>query len=275
MKAAANSNHYVEPGTNPVAGLRTRAHLLSAPSTPLARAGLWLQTRLEDAVVSASQLPDATVYRQQDFPWAAEIVGQWRKIRAELDAVMVYRDQMPSFHEIIKEVGTITNDDQWKTFFLINARQISEGNAARCPETMRLLSLIPDVSTAFFSILGPGKHIPAHRGAYNGVLRFHLGLQVPEPAEKCRIRIGDEFHCWREGQALIFDDSFNHEIWNDTNGYRAVLFVDFPRPLRQPWHTLNRAFLGLAPLVPFLREADARQQAWEKDFYRGDKAAGR
>jgi beta-hydroxylase len=49
-------------------------------------------------------------------------------------------------------------------------------------------------------------------------------------------RIGNEFRHWSEGQALIFDDTFNHEVWNDTDGYRVVLFVDFARPLRQPWH---------------------------------------
>ena len=62
------------------------------------------------------------------------------------------------------------------------------------------------MTTSFFSILSPGKHIPAHRGAWNGILRLHLGLMVPEPRERVRIRIGNDFYSWREGEALIFDD---------------------------------------------------------------------
>jgi len=69
-------------------------------------------------------------------------------------------------------------------------------NAQRCPETMRLLGRIPGMKTAFFSILSPHKHIPAHRGAFNGILRLHLALLVPGPREQVRIRIGNEFRHW-------------------------------------------------------------------------------
>ena len=141
-------------------------------------------------------------------------------------------------------------------------------NARRCPETMRLLGKIPGLKTAFFSILSPRKHIPAHRGAFNGVLRLHLGLLVPEPKQKCRIRIGHDFRCWSEGQSLVFDDTFNHEVWNDTDGYRVVLFVDFARQLHFPFHQLNEAILSIGALAPFLREAGAKQKSWEKKFYK-------
>lgn len=268
MNAAAQRKPvYADTPVSPQPDLHTRRHLLSVPVSRRGRLALRLQTALEDAVVRVSQLPDAAVYDTRDFPWAAGVGAQWRAIRAELDQVLVHRERMPSFHEILKEVETITTDDQWKTFFLINAGQRCEANAQRCPETMRILSQIPDVCTAFFSILSPGKHIPAHRGAYNGVLRYHLGLLVPEPRERCRIRIGNEIHHWREGEGLIFDDSFNHEVWNDTDGVRAVLFVDFARPLQKPWHWLNKSLLNLAPLAPFLREAGAKQKDWEKKFY--------
>ena len=243
-----------------------RRHKLRPPRTWIGRLGLQVQTALEGAVVSASRFADDPVYDNRHFPWVAGFEAQWRTIRAELDAIMVHRDRMPGFHEILKEAATITQDDSWKTYFLINAGRVCAGNARRCPQTMRLLRRMPHASTAFFSILAPGKHIPAHRGAYNGVLRFHLGLIVPEPHERCRIRVGNEYRSWREGEALIFDDSFNHEVWNDTEGYRVVLFVDFPRPLRQPWHWCNERFLALAPLLPVLREAQEKQRNWERRF---------
>lgn len=248
--------------------LRNRQYTLPPPTDFAGRTARALVNGLETAVVRHSVLPDTGVYDNADFPWAARLASDWQAIRRELDAVMQYRDRMPSFHEIIEEVSTITQDDAWKTFFLIGAGMDCSGNAARCPETMRLLQQVPGLVTAFFSILGPGKHIPAHRGAYNGVLRLHLGLIVPEPQARCRIRIGDEIRSWREGEVLIFDDTWNHEVWNDTDGWRVVLFLDFARPLRQPWHWLNQRFIGLGPLAPFLREAGRKQKKWERAFYK-------
>lgn len=250
--------------------LRSRKHTLSLPRTALGRAALSAQNALEAFVAKVSVLPDSPIYDTRHFEWVAELEAGWRSIRAELDQVMLHRDRMPSFHEILKEVRTISTDDTWKTFFLVGVGMDCTGNAKRCPQTMQLLSCIPGVTTAFFSILSPGKHIPAHRGAYNGVLRLHLPLLVPEPRERCRIRIGDQFHVWQEGESVIFDDTYNHEVWNETDGWRVVLFVDFARPLKQPWHWLNRKFIGLGPLAPFLREAGRKQKAWEAMFYRKD-----
>lgn len=244
-----------------------RQHRLAPPKTRTGRFLLWLQDCLERGVARVSVHGDPPIYDAAIFSWVAEVEREWRAIRAELDRVMVFRDAMPSFQEILKEVSPIQTDQNWKTFFLAGVGMDCAGNARRCPETMRLLAKIPGLKTAFFSILSPGKHIPAHRGAYNGVLRFHLGLLVPEPRARCRIRIGNEFRSWTEGRALVFDDTFNHEVWNDTAGYRVVLFVDFARPLRQPFHALNEALLSLGALAPFLREAGEKQKKWETKFY--------
>ena len=78
-----------------------------------------------------------------------------------------------------------------------------------------------------FSILEPGKHLPPHRGPYNGVLRLHLGLIVPEPREQLGIRVDKDVYRWKEGEAVIFDDAYEHEAWNRTPHTRVVLFVDF------------------------------------------------
>lgn len=220
----------------------------------------WLERR----VAAVSVHPDLHVYDTVTFPWAADVESEWKLVRAELDQVMKFRDQMPSFQDILKEVALIQTDDQWKTFFLMGIGMDCSENAKRCPETMRILNKIPGVKTAFFSILSPRKHIPAHRGAFNGVLRLHLALMVPEPREQVRIRIGNDIYNWTEGKALIFDDTYNHEVWNDTDGYRVVLFVDFARPLKSPWNKLLDGVLNMASLAPFLREAGMKQKKWEK-----------
>lgn len=264
----------VSPGADlvlqkqPGLDLLDRKHRLTTPTGFGGRSLLALQDWLEAGVAKVSIHGDPPVYETAAFPWVSEIEEDWRKIRAELDAVMPYRDQIPSFHEILKEVSTITTDQNWKAFFLAGIGMNCEENARRCPETMRLLKKVPGMKTAFFSILAPHKHIPAHRGAYNGILRFHLGLLVPQPREKCRIRIGNEIRHWNEGESLIFDDTFNHEVWNDTDGYRVVLFVDFARPLQPPFHQMNEAFLSIGAFAPFLREAGAKQKQWEQKFYR-------
>ena len=259
-------------GTLSGLNLCDRTLRIHKPRNFFQKTGVAVHDWLERRVAGVSILGDPPVYDPRLFPWAAELEAGWRLIRAELDTVMTYRDEIPSFHEILKEANTISTDDQWKTFFLAGIGMDCRQNALRCPETMRLLRRIPGMKTAFFSILYPRKHIPAHRGAFNGVLRFHLGLLVPQPRERVRIRIGNDIHHWSEGRSLIFDDTYNHEVWNDTDFHRVVLFVDFARPLKQPFHKINEAFLNMASIAPFLREAGAKQTRWEKRFYNKKKS---
>jgi len=208
------------------------------------------------------------IYDNSTFPWVAEVENEWNKIRVELDSVLQRREELPNFHEITSEVRPITADNHWKTFMLAGYGLESDLNSQNCPGTTRILKKIPGMKTAFFSILSPQKHIPAHKGPYNGVLRYHLGLIVPEPKENCRIRIGNEIKHWEEGKSLIFDDTFNHEVWNDTSGYRAVLFVDFVRPLKFPINILNNIILSAAIFSPVIREAHEKHKRWEKKFYK-------
>jgi ornithine lipid ester-linked acyl 2-hydroxylase len=226
---------------------------------------------IEDVVARFSIHGDPPVYGNEHFPWVNDVEGDWRKVRGELDQIMQYRDSMPSFQDIVKEVGLIQKDDDWKTYFLKGVGMDCVENAARCPETMKVLEKIPGCTTAFFSILSPRKHIPSHRGAWAGVLRLHLGLLVPEPRDKVRIRIANQTCLWQEGKCLIFDDTWNHEVWNDTDGYRVVLFIDFERPLKWPLNWINHVVMNLAPLAPFLREAKGKQKAWEKKMWAGKK----
>ncbi|WP_279481979.1 aspartyl/asparaginyl beta-hydroxylase domain-containing protein [Aureimonas sp. SK2] len=207
------------------------------------------------------------VYPTDDFPWARAVEAEWRLIREELDRVLVRKGDLPAFHEISSEVRSISSDQNWKTFFLCGYGIKSEEAIRQCPETWRILQKIPGLKSAMFSIFEPGKHLPPHRGPYNGVLRFHLGLLVPDEPEKIGIRIADETRHWREGEALIFDDAYEHEAWNHSDAVRVVLFVDFEKPLRFPASVTNKAVLNLAVFTPFIREGYKAHKAWEKMFY--------
>jgi len=124
-----------------------------------------------------------------------------------------------------------------------------------------------------FSILEPGKHRPAHRGLYNGVLRLHLGLIVPEPRTLFGIRVDKQLYRWKEGSAVIFDDAYEHEAWNKIQHKRAVLFVDLVKRMRFPGNFLNLLLLHLAVFTPPLfREGMDNHKAWEKRFYKEAEA---
>jgi beta-hydroxylase len=131
------------------------------------------------------------------------------------------------------------------------------------------------MTTAMLSILSPRKHILDHRGPYKGVLRYHLGLIVPKDAEACRIRVGEDFRHWEEGRSMVFDDTFNHEVWNDTDETRVVLFVDVLRPLPFPESLINRLIVKAIAISPFVLDAKHNQRAWEHRYQerREDKQA--
>ncbi|MBS0535777.1 MAG: aspartyl/asparaginyl beta-hydroxylase domain-containing protein [Proteobacteria bacterium] len=207
------------------------------------------------------------IYDKAVFPWAKEIEKEWPAIRAELDKVLTRKDELPGFHELATDVATISQDRGWKTFLLAGYGFKSENNIKQCPETWRICQKIPGLITVMFSIFEPNKHLPPHRGPYNGVLRLHLGLIVPEPREQLGIRVEKDVYRWKEGEAVIFDDAFEHEAWNNTDKTRVVLFVDFRKPLAFPANLINWLLLNVAVFTPFIREGMDNQKAWEKKFY--------
>ncbi len=214
--------------------------------------------RLSEKMIRRLATSKGPFFDARDFPWVERLESNWRTIRAELEVVLKEKSRVPSFHEFSKHQLPITQDDKWKTFFFYwYGHQLPE-NCERCPETTVLLSQIPGMRTAMLSILGGHKHIPAHRGPYNGVLRYHLGLIVPQPHSLCRIRVGQQFASWEEGKSLIFDDSYEHEVWNDSDRDRVVLFVDFLRPLPIPMSWLNQLTVKLIGWTDYVTEPLAR-----------------
>lgn len=223
----------------------------------------WMERRIR----TSSRVGATAFFDESNFPWLVDLKSEWQAVRAEAEAVLPIRDRLPAFQEISNEVGYISKDDQWKTFMLQGYGIRSERNLAHCPATEHALRHIPGLRTAFFSILEPGKRLPPHRGPYNGVLRLHLGLVVPEQTERCWIRVENERRNWRPGEVLIFDDALEHEVHNDTDEVRVVLFVDFLRPCRWPIGWLNRLLVFAARFSHPVQNARKNQMYWEQDFY--------
>lgn len=222
--------------------------------------------KLESLVPAYSLVGDSIFFSTDQFPWAKQLEDNWRVIRQELNQVLQHVDTLPNFQDIMPRQQRISQDDGWKTYYFYAFGFTAQKNCERCPETWKLLKQIPGLKVAFFSILSPGKHIPEHRGKHKGLIRYHLGLMTPEPQSACRIRVGGEMAYWQEGKSLIFDDTFPHEVWNDTDGYRTVLFLDIARPFRFPLSLVNWLVSQILAFSPLAQEAKANYQSWEKRF---------
>jgi aspartyl/asparaginyl beta-hydroxylase (cupin superfamily) len=221
---------------------------------------------IERFIGRRSLVGEATFFPTERFPWVQRIEDNWTVIRDEAEALLAHQADLANFQDISRDQIEITDDDRWKTFFIYGYGFEAKLGVQMCPRTAALMREIPGMTTAMISILSPRKHILDHRGPYKGVLRYHLGLIVPEDAEACRIRVGEDIRHWQAGESLVFDDTFNHEVWNDTDETRVVLFVDVLRPLPSPESLINRAIVKAIGLSPFVLDAKRNQQAWERRF---------
>jgi aspartyl/asparaginyl beta-hydroxylase (cupin superfamily) len=228
---------------------------------------------IERFVGKRSLVGDATFFELERFPWVRRVEEHWEVVLEELQAVLADREALPNFQDISKDQIEITDDDRWKTFFLYGYGFEAKLGVQMCPKTAALMREIPGMRTAMFSILSPNKHILDHRGPYKGMLRYHLGLIVPRDAQSCRIRVGDDFRHWEAGRSMVFDDTFNHEVWNDTAETRVVLFVDVLRPLPFPESQLNELIVKAIGLSPFIRDAKRNQEAWERRYLERRRSA--
>jgi beta-hydroxylase len=159
-------------------------------------AGERILAPVERFIGKRSLVGDATFFDEERFPWVKRIEDSHEVILRELEGVLADREALPSFQEISKDQIGITNDDRWKTFFLYGYGFEAKLGVELCPRTAELMRSIPGMTTAMFSILSPRKHINPHRGPYKGVLRYHLGLIIPERQEECRIRVGQDIRHW-------------------------------------------------------------------------------
>ncbi len=153
-------------------------------------------------------------------------------IRKEFDRLEVDLNDLPQYHEVDSGERAIsaTTTKRWNVFMLEILGHKPAANRARCPETVRVLSKVPNLIQAFFSILEPGKSVPEHEGPYLGYLRYHLGLRVPK-SNPPKLVVNRQDYVWREGEAVMFDDSWPHSVVNAATETRAVLIVDIRRPL--------------------------------------------
>ena len=214
---------------------------------------------------SIAVTPDGmrSVFDPAAVPWTAKVESHWKAIRAELDSLLEDIDSLPGFEEIQVEQESLSTDRRWKIFPFCAYGTWTAYPAHRCPRTVEALRLIPGLQAAMFSIFHARKEVPPHEGPYKGVLRYHLGLKVPQPETLCGIEVGGDVRHWSEGKSMIFDDSITHRAWNHSDESRVVLFVDFTRPLPSPLNEVNENVIAHLGENDFVRLAVERWRRWE------------
>ncbi|HRE39071.1 MAG TPA: aspartyl/asparaginyl beta-hydroxylase domain-containing protein [Chitinophagaceae bacterium] len=214
-----------------------------------------------------SPVGDLPVFDNKDFEWTTLLEENWLTIRKELEGILANHQQFPSLQDIQKEQIVLNQDNNWKTYFLFGFGLKAVKNCEACPVTASLLEKIPDMKTAFFSILYPGKHIPAHKGVFKGLIRSHLGLIIPGKKGDCLMRIDNQKILWEEGKAVVFDDTYEHEVWNNSNQVRVVLLIDIIRPFKTPLAAINKGIINIISKSFFVKNAQKNYQEWEDKYY--------
>lgn len=176
------------------------------------------------------------------FPELSILEDNYERIKAEFENVLQYSN-IPAYHEIEQRQyaisGKVAPHLKWKVFMLHYSGETPEIAKRLCPFICNLVQNSSNIYKVFFSILEPGKSIPAHCGPYRGYLRYHLGLKVPQNNPP-QIRIKDHIYTWKEKESFLFDDTWEHEVMNLAEETRAVLIIDLLRPLPFLPDRLNR-----------------------------------
>lgn len=188
-------------------------------------------------------LPPIDFYEREDFPWLEEFEAATPAIQDELRAILAqdaaefgpyihYPEHLP-----LDQWRGLNNSPRWTAFHFYEHGKPIVKHCQRAPRTMAAIGNLPQAEvplrspTALFSVLQPHTHIPPHTGVANFRLLVHLPLILPG---HCRFRVGSEKREWRLGEAWVFDDTIEHEAWNDSDETRVILICDIWNPWLSP-----------------------------------------
>jgi len=210
---------------NAKAGLGGRFYLTKhiwVPQKPIENFNL----RMSDMILRRMpKMPIAGEDAFKAFPVLKELSKAHDKIKADLQYLLSHHEEIPTLTEVHPR-DLFVPGRAWRTFMLKIWGHEIKANTAAVPDTYAAICKIPGVHSALFSILAGGAELMPHRGSAAGVVRFHYPLIVPKEPEKCWIEIGGHHFHWEEGVPLVFDDTREHWVKNQTKETRVVLIVD-------------------------------------------------
>lgn len=188
-----------------------------------------------------SRVPAKAYLDPRDFPELAPLQANWQTIRDE--ALRLNDDGQIRAAASYNDIGFNSFfRTGWKRFYLTWYGKDLASADALCPQTVALLKSIPTIKAAMFASLPPGATLVRHRDPYAGSLRYHLGLTTPNDPG-CFIEVDGQRYHWKDGEPVMFDETFIHHAANETQQQRVVLFCDVERPLyAAPVRWFNRFF---------------------------------
>lgn len=207
--------------------------------------------REQQPVILVPGLTARPFWDPDEFSWSAALRASTPDIVREFALLQEASRQRASSAQ-----SDLADQGRWSALYLYYAGRRYRDNVSACPATAAALAAssvatLGDGGMTYFSMMAPHSHVAAHHGYINAHLRAHLGLEVPGG---CRIRVGNQSRTWGLGELLVFDDSFEHEVWNDSDRRRVVLLFDM-------WHpdltAVERA--ALTHLSTVWRRLQARQ----------------
>lgn len=189
--------------------------------------------------------------------WNDRLEAGHAEVRAEWDRFVAGGGRLPRIEEVIGEDQG--NEGAWRAGILVSRGRPATDLAERFPATLGLLAHVPGLWSALWSVLEPGTELLEHVGPNAGVLRYHLGVRCGEASG---LRVGEVTVPYRDGRAVLFDDTVPHAAWNRGPAPRVTLFLEVLRPAPGVRGAANRAVQHLIALDPRYRRAPARADAW-------------
>ncbi|HEN3647993.1 TPA: lipid A hydroxylase LpxO, partial [Yersinia enterocolitica] len=234
-----------------------------------------------------SRVPTTPYLKQDLFPELGVLRDNWLKIREEGKALMEAQQIKASdkyndagFNSFFKT--------GWKRFYLKWYEDSHPSAMTLCPHTTTLLKGLPSVKAAMFAELPDDSRLPRHRDPYAGSLRYHLGLITPND-DRCFIDVDGTTYSWRDGEGVLFDETYIHYAENQSGQDRLILFCDIERPMRYRWaqwvnHWLGRNLMSAATApneegdrtggvnrafkyIYAVRKVGKRLKAWNRRIY--------
>lgn len=237
----------------------------------LIKMGKRLRSTANRISTAQSLIPTTPLIDSTHFDWTKKIGNQWRDIADEVRTILQHRDAVPPLKDISPDHARIAADGNWRSFFLVGYGYEVIENCARAPITANLVRQIPNLNSAFFSILEPGATIPRHRGVTRGLVTCHLGLIIPKEIQRCSMQVENINVYWEEGKWLVFDDSYAHEVHNDTDERRVILLIQVKRPMRLLGRVANDLALWGIRRSPFVQDARQNLGLWEEAYQQAEQ----
>lgn len=232
-------------------------------STPLPLMGLY------NNIIAFSHPSHTHVFKSDEFENDSYLRKNWKVFQEEATNLYKKKNKLINMSQLSKTSfnGIDKEKDQWKVFVIKWYDKSLDNSKKLCPKTTAIIENCPNIHAAMFSILEPGKFIPPHKGPFKGCLRYHLGLKIPKDRKNCYIKVNDEKFYWEEGKSLVFDDTYEHSVYNNTNEHRIILFIDIERPLMYPLNDINSYLTNNGALANFVKEVNNNAEQVKELFH--------